>query len=476
MATTTNRTVSRKAIGWTLTAVVVIIAIVVAAIVLVTRHIRQIAVQPAPAVSVTDSPLVPATTAPDDVALGAEVSKVMAAAAADPRLGDLHAIVADANTGAVLWQKDAQTLATPASSLKILTAAAVLLGLPHDKRVETSVVRYGDNPNLVLRGAGDPTLSQNGDGFYTDAASMADLATKVQQAGAATGGKGGKLYLDNLLFAETFHGKWEKAGLSDGYIAPIESVELDAGRVGDVKEENTLRSATPAKDARDVLAKALAMPTGDKLEEAIVPGAEPAVVASVQSAPLLTRVRDMMLGSDNVLAESLARELAIARGLPPTFGGAAQAVRDTLAENGFDLGAPGTPGAAVLSDSSGLSSDNRLEPAHLHAVLQAASMPVGEGRPEGAIDPKITESLRPLLDSLPVAGVSGTLASRFGQGNEGAGVARAKTGTLNDASALAGVVVTDSGKLLDYVLLSNNAQLLPARAAADKTVAELAGL
>ena len=476
MATTTNRKMSRKAIGWTITAIVLILAIVAAALLLVIRHNQQFIVEPAPAVAATENPLAPVAATPHDAALGEKVSKVMDSAAADSRFGALYAIVADANTGTVLWQNDAQTLATPASSLKILTASAVLLGMPHDQRVETSVVRYGDNPNLVMRGAGDPTLSQDGDGFYTDAASLADLAAKIQQAGAVpTDPKSAKLYLDNSLFSETFHDKWEKAGLSDGYIAPVESVMIDAGRI-DSKGEESARSATPAKDAQDLLAKDLGLGTGDKLVEAVIPGVEPTVVATVQSAPLVERVRDMMLASDNVLAESLARELAIYRGLPPTFGGAAQAVRDTLAENGFDLGAPGTPGAAVLSDASGLSTDNLVQPAQLHALLQAASLPVGDTRPEGAIDPKITQTLRPLLDSLPVAGVSGTLASRFGQGNEGAGVARAKTGTLNDASALAGVVVTDSGQLLDYVLLSNEAQLLPARAAADKAVGELAAL
>lgn len=476
VATTAQRKWSRKAIGWTIVAVVLILSIVAAVSLLIVRHNQEIIVQPAPAVALTDSPLAPSAASGDAAAFRAQVNEVMNAGAADSRFGALHAIVADANTGEVLWKQDAETLATPASSLKILTASAVLLGMPHDKRVETSVIRYGNNPNLVLRGAGDPTLSEKGDGFYTDAASLADLAAKTVQAGAVPADKkSAKLYLDNSLFAETFHEKWEKAGLADGYVAPVESVMIDAGRI-DAKGEDSPRSATPAKDAQAVLAKGLGIESGDKLEEAASPGSEATVVASVKSAPLVERVRDMMLASDNVLAETLARELAIYRGLPPTFDGAAQAVRDTLAENGFNLGAPGTPGAAVLSDSSGLSTDNLVQPAQLHALLQAAALPVGDNRPKAAIDPRITQTLRPLLDSLPVAGVSGTLANRFGEGNEGAGVARAKTGTLNDASALAGVVVTDGGQLLDYVLLSNEAQLLPARAAADNVVGELAAL
>nr|MDK6642634.1 D-alanyl-D-alanine carboxypeptidase [Escherichia coli] len=87
----------------------------------------------------------------------------------------------------------------------------------------------------------------------------------------------------------------------------------------------------------------------------------------MQSAPLVTRVHEMMNYSDNVLAESIAREVAIPRGLPPTFEGAARAVRDALSEHGFPLD------GAVLSDSSGLSTDNRISPQHLSEVLNSAA-------------------------------------------------------------------------------------------------------
>ncbi|HHT32141.1 MAG TPA: D-alanyl-D-alanine carboxypeptidase/D-alanyl-D-alanine-endopeptidase, partial [Corynebacterium sp.] len=83
--------------------------------------------------------------------------------------------------------------------------------------------------------------------------------------------------------------------------------------------------------------------------------------------------------------------------------------------------------------------------------------------------------LRPLLDSMPVGGVSGTLAGRYG-GSGGAGWVRAKTGTLDGTSALAGYTTTKGGDVLTFVLLSNDASLLPARAAADATAAKLRDL
>ena len=76
---------------------------------------------------------------------------------------------------------------------------------------------------------------------------------------------------------------------------------------------------------------------------------------------------------------------------------------------------------------------------------------------------------------LPVAAVSGTLSTRFAS-QSGAGIVRAKTGTLNKASALAGYVVSKSGQVLTFALISNEASLLPARAAADKAASALADI
>lgn len=83
--------------------------------------------------------------------------------------------------------------------------------------------------------------------------------------------------------------------------------------------------------------------------------------------------------------------------------------------------------------------------------------------------------MRPLLDTLPVAGVSGTLTGRY-SGSEGAGWVRAKTGTLDGSSALAGYLVTEGGNVLTFALLSIDAPLLPARAAADEMATALRGI
>lgn len=429
--------------------------------VVVTNDNRRIEVAAPPTVSRVAEPVAEAQSTLADDALGQQVASIMNDASTNSDFGDLHASVSDATTGKKLWGKEDTSLAMPASSMKILTSAAALLGLGEDHRVVTSVQRVAGTNDIVVRGAGDPTLSESGTGFFEDAGSIADLADQIS---AAMPEGVGMVYTDYSLFSEDFHVAWERAGLSDGYIAPVQSVMIDAGRV-DPAEEESQRSATPALDVGASLARALGAKNGGSFADVTPqPAVDEEPMASVSSAPLITRIRDLMLYSDNVLAESVARELAISRGLPPTFAGAASAVRDTLAEHGFSLD------GAVLSDSSGLSTDNRISAQHLSQVLTAAAGPIGtEGTSSEA------GALRPLLDCLPVASVSGTLADRFG-GTEGAGLVRAKTGTLNSASALAGYVVTASGQVLTFVMISNDASILPARAAADKTASQLAAI
>lgn len=65
--------------------------------------------------------------------------------------------------------------------------------------------------------------------------------------------------------------------------------------------------------------------------------------------------------------------------------------------------------------------------------------------------------LRPLLTGLPVAAFSGSLSDRFHDdgSSDGAGVVRAKTGTLSGVSALAGVVTTEDGRLLAFAVLAD---------------------
>ena len=480
-----------RTVGWMLSVAAFAVVVCVIVVAGVAVNANRVTVAEAPQVPGVQAPLRPAgasqeldddpSAAPpaDESELKAQVAAVMDAAAKDPALGELTAVVSSAQTGDVLWEKGSGEPSRPASSLKILTAAAALLELDHDKTVVTRVVRYPGRDGVVLVGAGDPTLSVDGDGFYPGSASIAEIAEQVRTSlGVAEGqpvpqGAGAStVYVDRSLFRDTFHSTWERAGIEDGYIAPVESVMVDGAR-RTLDREDARRTPEPAAGAGQALGTAL----GVANVEVLAPkesaqsrfGGEPEVLAEVESAPLSERVHQMMTRSDNVLAESLAREVAIARGLTPDFAGGAKVVADVLAEHGLALEKTGSS-AANLADSSGLSVDNRVTPAQLDRVLLAATRRYSGGDGDEAGD--VTAKLRPLLDALPVGGVSGTLAERY-SGSDGAGWVRAKTGTLDGTSALAGYTVTEGGDVLTFVLLSNGASLLPARAAADAAATKL---
>ncbi|MBV7295936.1 D-alanyl-D-alanine carboxypeptidase/D-alanyl-D-alanine-endopeptidase [Corynebacterium sp. TAE3-ERU12] len=399
---------------------------------------RAISVAQAPQVTQAPEPLLLSASSPPSPEFRAKVTEVMDALADDDAMGDVHGMVADVATGEVLWSRNADKPVTPASTTKLLTATAVLLGLPGDDRVPTKVLSSPQDGTVILSGAWDPTLSRSGSGAYPGAASIADLAAQVRkQAGAVD-----TVIVDTAPNKDSWRDDWDRSGIKAGYIAPIESVEIDAGQLG------SGRSDSPAMDA----AAALADELGANNVEATDNAAGVDLLGEVRSAPLTTRVHQMLQHSDNVLAESLGRELAVSRGKPATFAGAAEAVKEVLAEH--DLLVPdGLSGA----DTSGLSPANKVTPQQLTQVLRAATT---------------NAELAAVLDGIPVAGVNGTLSTRY-TGSSGRGWIRAKTGTLSPVSSLSGVLTNSEGRVLTFTLISDDVDIAAARAAADRGVSEL---
>lgn len=388
----------------------------------------------------------------------AAVAAALAGPITNPDLGDFSGVVTDAETGTTLWSSDAEEPRIPSSTNKVLTTAAALLALPADQRVVTKVVA-GTAPNeLVFVGGGDPTLTAqpDGKGYYPHSARLSDLVGQIRASGRVVD----TIVVDTSLFTgPTMARGWEDIDVPEGSIAPIESVMIDGGR-SEALVEYSPRTATPALDAGRTLATALGLDPN-----LVRPGvADPAAaeVASVRSAPLRDRLHAMMLHSDNVLAETVGREIALATGHEPSFDGAATAVRATLEEAGFDLT------GVVLHDSSGLSTDDRLPARLLDDILSAAAraggeIPASDEDTADTVGAGVTAGanehaeLTPLLDALPIAGATGSLDSRYVQQNrEGAGWVRAKTGTLTVASTLAGYVLDRDGRVLTFALMSND--------------------
>ncbi|MGY4709749.1 D-alanyl-D-alanine carboxypeptidase/D-alanyl-D-alanine endopeptidase [Mycolicibacterium sp. CBM1] len=423
-------------------AVIALVALVVAAAALLTSGgDTKTARGPAPRPPATADPAVVPVSASAPVPTAAGLAAALAGPVADPNLGNVTGRVTDAATGEQLWQQRSGMPMLPASTNKTLTTGAALLTLDRDERVTTTVVAADQTRQpgvVVLVGGGDPILSAappGQDTWYRGAARISDLADQVRKSGITVTA----VQVDGSLFSgPDFAPGWDPADIDGGDIAPIQSVMLDAGRTQPTTVDSA-RSTTPALDAGRALATALGVDPATVTFAAVPPTGRQ--LAAVQSAPLIERLRQMMNASDNVMAESIAREVARAAGRPQSFVGAVDAISAKLAGAGIDMT------GATLFDSSGLSVLDRLTATTLDEVVGAAA---GPDQP----------AMRPLLDLLPIAGGSGTLSDRFLAGDattSSAGWLRAKTGSLTAINSLAGVVTDASGRVLTFAFISNDA-------------------
>ncbi|MGP4021493.1 D-alanyl-D-alanine carboxypeptidase/D-alanyl-D-alanine endopeptidase [Saccharopolyspora sp. 5N708] len=410
----------------------------------------QIAAPPEPVqLNPTIKPLNQNAPLPTQAGLNAALSGPLG----NPGLGTFAGAVLDARTGQVLWQQNAGQTLVPASTGKLLAMSAALLVLDHDQRLTTKVVRGSQPGSVVLVGGGDLTLSTLPTGeesVYPGAARFDDLVAQVR---AAAGGNVTSVLVDTSRYTGPgLAPGWLPQDVAGGMMAPMEPVMLDGGRA-DPTVDYSPRTSTPALQAAQRLATGLG--ATQVSNGAAPPNAQ--VLGQVESPTVREMVDIAMQHSDNMLAEALAREVAIATGNEPSFAGSAKAVRDVLARHGFDV--TGT----TMADGSGLSLEDRTTPKLLAALLGSATAPAG---PDGGLAPQSAQ-LRALLPGLPVAGGNGSLSDRYG-GSDGRGWVRAKTGTLDGVNSLAGTVVTEGGRMLVFALMSNGTSPAVARPALDE--------
>ena len=385
------------------------------------------------------------------------VSAVLAGPAGNSALAQLTGSVIDPATGTELWDKGAGKSVTPASTTKVLIAAAALLSLDHNMRLSTKIVQGADPSTVILVGGGDTTLTGLPLGtespLYPGAAHLDDLVAQVKKAVPNVK----KVQVDLTLFkgATTAPG-WEAGDAPSTFATQMAPVMADGGRQN-AKDNDSMRVANAGSAVAATIASKLNASAGG---QATAPkGAK--VLGEVKSAPLTELVADTLELSDDTLAEAIVRQVALANGEEASYAGGAKAALKVLKAHGFDVA------GVELSDGSGISMLNRIPARLLTQVLAAAAAPDGKN-PE-------TPKLRPMLEGLPVAGGTGTLEPRFGKGSatEGKGWVRAKTGTLSGVNTLAGVVLDKDGRVLAFALMSEGSDKDPGRDGLDVVAAAL---
>jgi D-alanyl-D-alanine carboxypeptidase/D-alanyl-D-alanine-endopeptidase (penicillin-binding protein 4) len=157
------------------------------------------------------------------------------------------------------------------------------------------------------------------------------------------------------------------------------------------------------------------------------------VLAAHISVPVAEDIKVLNKTSQNLHAELLLRLLGKLEGSGGSFEQGTRVVRQFLVNAGID------DGDFFFYDGSGLSPDDRIAPRALTRLLTyAAHQPWGEQ----------------WRDTLPIAGVDGTLQSRF-RNSPLAGKIWAKTGTLNETSCITGYLTAASGRTIAFSVMVN---------------------
>ncbi len=370
-----------------------------------------------------------------------------------PALGSrVSVLVADPVTGRVLLSEHGARSMTPASTAKLVTGLAALAVLGQNARFTTKVVSGATPDSIILVGGGDPALAVNSFPAqdYPQPATLASLAKATARTLKAHGRGTVALGYDTSLYTGPgLAPGWPGSYVSGGDVTPVVSLEVDQGRLtaagrpedSDDPYNLAARATDPAGMAARAFAALLSADgihvTGDPQPQTAATKTTRTTLASVTSPPLSALVAQMLEESNNVIAENLARQVALATGQPASFSGAARAVIAGLKRLGVTAG-------IHLADGSGLSPQDAIAPVTLVRVLEVA-----------ADHP----AYRALLAGLPVAGFSGTLSAGESvfSGIKGAalGSVRAKTGNLGTVTSLAGLAYDKSGRVLVFALMAD---------------------
>jgi D-alanyl-D-alanine carboxypeptidase/D-alanyl-D-alanine-endopeptidase (penicillin-binding protein 4) len=359
----------------------------------------------------------------------------IAAIAADPRLTTFSGYIANASTGEMLFDRNGEAGQRTGSVLKTLTAAAALNVLGPNAQLSTKVIDGSSPGTIVLVGGGDPTLATSGNTVYSGAPQIADLANAAmkQYKKLHPGVDITSIVLDSTMWdpADNWDSSWLRKEQTDGYQAEVTALMVDGGRSNNSQTVSP-RTDDPIGDAGRAFADAAGL-KGVTFSSGAAVGTT--VLAEVKSQPLSTLIDQMMSWSDNVLAENLARVVSKGLGFDGSSASLAQAIPGGLSEYGLPTN------KITVRDGSGLSDLNAVSPLFVTQLM--AKIKAG------------TKDLGVLYSALPVAGQSGSLSNRFtGPNAVAAGHVRAKTGWLDSAYSLAGIIDAADGTVLVFAFYS----------------------
>ena len=321
--------------------------------------------------------ITPSASAFDPISAASVFSRL----AVEPELSNPSVSLIDVSTGEIVFESNAFSQRKPASTMKILAAAATLKHLQPDQ-VFTTRVSLGTVPDsIVIDGEFDPWISMDHRvAIKMNRTSFPRIAfNSLSKVKESSGGsiKKLKVYYNGIYANEvaSYKAFYKKRGVTAAFI-----------KVSDEKATSLV-------------------------SEEILTSESPQVIKMLDW---------FLLWSDNQLSERMAKIAAKYAGNEFNDEGVAVTFAEILISFGIN------PAQIVVIDASGLSRQNKVT-AHVLAQLlyKIHSDPV----------------LSRLIESLPVGGESGTLRNRYIEtAPDAVGLVKAKTGTLTGTVSLAGYV------------------------------------
>jgi D-alanyl-D-alanine carboxypeptidase/D-alanyl-D-alanine-endopeptidase (penicillin-binding protein 4) len=446
--------------------------------------------------------------------LAADLSTILGKAQKGAKWG---VVVVSLTKGDTLYGRGADEQMLPASTMKLFTSAVALDRFGTAGHFETEVLRAGAvgtdgvlRGDLVLRGAGDPTLA----GKSSDSSGLAPMEALARQVAAAGVRRvSGSIVGDASAFDDgRVPDGWRKRYLHASYAARVSALSFNenkitmlvrpvggraeisfqpaisglpltnevqvatgsrGGRIG-IRQDTSGRiivrgwigAQSPVRDyvfvvenpeefaagalRAALVAQGVAVDGGVRVAKAPAGAVR---IAAFASPPLEKIVTQMNGESNNHFAELLFRNSAHSTGVPGSAENGNTLLRRFLYEK-----ANVAPLTVFAADGSGLSTLDRVTPRAMVQLLAYARQAVW-----GAV----------FESSLPIAGETETLRHRM-RWTPAMGNLHAKTGTTNDVASLGGYVTAKNGEQLAFSFIYNGRDRWRAKDAMDSMGATLA--
>jgi D-alanyl-D-alanine carboxypeptidase len=309
------------------------------------------------------------------------VAKVFTKYIENKGLANPSVVVIERASGEIVFEKNSNSLRKPASLQKLFTGVAAVQNLEMDQTFTTSLWSGIDSKTVVIQGNRDPWTSQ-----------YSSVAEKM-----------GRTSLPRL----EYHALKTLRKINEGEIKKP-TIYYSKLFAGDVSTLQTIFRK------HGVVAKLVPISAQEAIEKSS------SLIIESTSPTLEEMLSFALVWSDNVLSERIARIASSAAGNGLTEDGVATTFSELLTS--FELDSS----RVDVQDASGLSRKNRVTAKQVGELL---------------VKIHSDERYAPVVNGLPVGGISGTLKNRFVKTAPNAvGLVKAKTGTLNGTANLAGYV------------------------------------